>query len=76
MINIGKVTLRPATRTTIAAPDYSPKINIAISDIQDMNVASRQNGDTLIYDATTGEYKSAPIDAAKLQINNINGGSF
>lgn len=75
-MNIGKVVVRPTTRTTIAAPDYTPKLNVAISDIQQMNVASRQNGDTLIYDATTGEYKSSPIDAARLQINNINGGSF
>lgn len=75
-MNIGKVVVRPATRTTIAAPDFSPKVNIAIDDIQQMNVMTRQNGDTLIYDATTGEYKSGPIDAAQIKINNINGGSF
>lgn len=75
-MNIGKVVVRPATRTTIAAPDFSPKINVSIDSIQQMNVATRQNGDTLIYDATTGEYKSGPIDTAQIKINNINGGSF
>jgi hypothetical protein len=75
-MNIGKVVVRPATRTTIAAPDFSPKMNIAISDIQDIDVVAKQNGDTLIYDATTGQYKSGPIDTASLIINNINGGSF
>jgi hypothetical protein len=75
-MNIGKVVVRPATRTTISSPDFSPRMNIAFSDIQGLDVSTKQNGDTLVYDATTGQYKSAPIDTAQLQINNINGGSF
>lgn len=78
MANIGKVVVRPITRTTISSPTFTPKLNVSITDIQSVNVAVRQDGDTLIYDANTGTYISRPIDTAALDFNidTINGGRF
>jgi hypothetical protein len=76
MLEIGRVVIRPVTQTTISAPNFTPKLNVAITDIQNVNVTVRQEGDTLIYDAATGEYKSQPIQQAAVDIKNINGGRF
>ena len=76
MANIGRVVVRPITKTTISAPEFTPKLNVAITDIQNVNVATRQDGDTLIYNATTGNYESSPIQAAQIDVKNINGGLF
>lgn len=78
MANIGKVVVRPVTRTTISSPNYTPRLNVSITDIQSVNVATRQDGDTLIYDANTGSYISRPIDGASIDFNldSINGGRF
>jgi len=75
-VNIGKVKIQPNIRTTIAAPTFSPKVNVSISDVQQVNVSTRQDGDTLIYDATSGEFVAGPIEVARIVLNAINGGSF
>lgn len=76
MINIAKVVVRPSNKTTISSPNFTPRLNVSIESIQGANVSVRQDGDTLIYDATRGEYVSKPIDAAELEITNIDGGKF
>ena len=76
MANIGRVTVRTGNRTTIASPNFEPKVNVSIDDIQQINVSSRLNGDALIYNAVTGEYESTPLAQAQIDITNINGGQF
>ena len=76
MASIGRVVVRPITKTTISAPNFTPKLNVAITDIQNVNVSVRQDGDTLIYNSITGEYESSPIQEAQIDIKNINGGRF
>jgi hypothetical protein len=76
MAAIGRVVVRPITKTTISAPNFTPKLNVAITDINNVNVSIRQDGDTLIYNAASGEYQSQPIQNAQIDIRNINGGRF
>ena len=76
MANIGRVVVRPVTKTTISAPNYTPKLNVAITDIQNVDATTRQDGDTLIYNAATGNYESSPIQNAQIDVRNINGGQF
>ena len=76
MANIGKVTVRPTTRTTISSPNFKPRVNVAITEIQQVNVTSRLDGDTLIYDAASGEYVSSPLTQTSVDIKLINGGRF
>lgn len=70
------VVVRPSNRTSISSPNFNPKMNVAISDITDMNVDIRREGDVLVYDSATGKYISAPLGTAQVDITNINGGRF
>ena len=76
MPNIGRIVVKPATKTSISAPSFTPRANVSITDIQRMNISYTNNGDTLVYDSASGEFKSGPIDIASLKIDQINGGSF
>ena len=73
---IGKVTVASSNKTTIASPSYKPKLNVSFSDISDANTDIRQDGDTLVFNATTGEYESRPISNVSVVIGNVNGGTF
>jgi hypothetical protein len=76
MQNIGKVTVRPVNKTTITTPSFSPRLNIALTDVQGVNVSTVTNGDSLIYDSTLGQFVSKPINTAEIEISIINGGRF
>lgn len=73
---IGKVVVRPTNRTTISAPNYTPKMNVSITDIQGANVTVRRDGDALIYNSITGEYVSSALSGASIQLDEIRGGTF
>jgi hypothetical protein len=72
---IGKIVVRPVTETTISSPNYTPKINVAFSDIQDVDVSSPQDGDILIYNAASGKYETK-TSATLLELTNIDAGLF
>lgn len=76
MANIGKVIVRPVTRTTISSPNFNPKANVALDDISDVDVVSKYDGDVIQYNATTGKFITAPIEQANVNISNIFGGTF
>lgn len=71
-----RVSVRPALRTTIVDPKFNPAPNVSIFEVKNVNADVRQDGDTLIYDATTGNYISQPLGQAQVNVENINGGSF
>lgn len=73
---VGKVSLRPANRTTIASPNFEPKINLEFSDLIDANTAIKSDGAVVVYDATTSEYVIKKLDASALDISVIEGGRF
>jgi hypothetical protein len=73
---VGKVKVLPANKTTIAAPNFTPKVNVAITDIYGANVVSRQDGDVLLYNAITGDFEAKALQEAQVNIENINGGRF
>ena len=76
MANIGKVVVRPINPTSISAPNYAPKVNVSINDIQGANVEFKRNGDALIYNAATGEFVSSPLGNASIELDEIHGGRF
>jgi hypothetical protein len=65
--------VRQQTRSVIAAQNFAPKPNIAISDVAGINVASVQNGQALIYSSTTGKFEANTVTAT---VVSVNGGSF
>ena len=76
MADIGKVVVRPFNRTTISAPNFKPEVNVSIDSIESLNVATKTDGDVILYNAETGEYVSSPLRQAQVDITNINGGNF
>lgn len=86
IINIGKVVVgpsqpknvvvRPVNRTTISSPNFTPRLNVSIDDVQSVNVFTKTDGDVLIYNSETGEYVSSPLSQAQVDITNIKGGNF
>lgn len=75
-MDIGRVRITPAVRTTIADPNYKPKPNVAISELNGVNVTTRNQGDVLVYDANTDNYISSPLSTGAISITSITGGHF
>lgn len=75
---IGRVAVQQAQRTVVADPKFKPKPNVAITEILGVTASTRQQGDTLVYDANTDSYISGPVSLVATQtvIENVNGGSF
>jgi hypothetical protein len=75
-MDIGRVIVTPAVRTTIADPNFKVKPNVSISEIRGVNVITRSSGDVLVYDSINDTFTSSPIDAATISLNTISGGTF
>lgn len=74
---VGKVSVTAPPRTTIADPKFKPKPNVAINEINGVDVVSRQeDGDILTFNAATGLWESQQIQNANINVSNINGGYF
>ena len=65
--------VRQQTRSVIAAQNFAPKPNIAISDVVGINVAGVENGQGLIYNSTTGKFEANTVTATVI---SVNGGAF
>jgi len=76
MSNIGKVIVRPVTRTTISSPNFNPKANVSLPELNDVITTEQSDGDVLLYDASVGKYIMSPIQSANVNIKNIFGGYF
>jgi hypothetical protein len=75
-MDIGRVRITPAVRTTIADPNYKPKPNVAISELNGVNITTKTQGDVLVYDANTDTYISSPISISSVSIQRLKGGKF
>jgi hypothetical protein len=65
--------VRQQTRSVVAAQNFTPKPNVAISDVAGINVASVQNGQSLVYNSSTGKFEANTISAT---VTSIQGGNF
>ena len=79
MVKIGKVSVSANPRTTIADPKFKPKVNVALTELVDVDPASVstvEDGDIVVYDATLQKFVVAPVNQAQVEVTAINGGSF
>lgn len=76
MLNIGKVTVQQNQRTIIADPNFKTKPNVALSELTDTNITEPEDGEVLVYDATSSKFVSSPLGEASVSISSINGGFF
>lgn len=71
--NIGQVKLTQQTRSTIAAQNFAPKPNVALTELTDMNVAGVQDKQVIQFDSATGKFVANTVTATVI---SVNGGSF
>jgi len=76
MAEIGKVVIRPVTRTTISSPNFNPTPNVALNELRDVITVFKNDGDVLQYDAANSIFITAPLEQANVNIHNIYGGLF
>jgi len=71
--NIGQVKLTQQTRSTIAAQNFAPKPNVALTELTDMNITSVQDKQVIQFDSATGKFVANTVTASVIAVN---GGSF
>ena len=57
-IDIGRVVINQPNRTTITSPNYRPKPNVAMAEINDVSVDGLQDGYTIIFSAANNRYET------------------
>ncbi len=73
MPDIGKVTVFQPNRTTVVSPKYSPKPNVALSEINDVSTLDVQDGYSLVYSSANNRYE---MKIATTVLEQIDGGYF
>lgn len=71
--NIGQVKLTQQTRSTIAAQNFTPKPNVSLTELNDINVSGVQDKQVLQFDSATGKFVANTVTAT---VVSVQGGSF
>ena len=75
MPELGKVTVFQPNRTTITSPNYKPKPNISLAEINDVSADNAQNGYLLVYSSANNRYEISPATTIIGSLP-IDGGTF
>jgi hypothetical protein len=70
---VGQVTVSQQTRTTVAAQNFKPKPNVALTELTDLNISGVQDKQVIQYDSATGKFIANTVSAS---VTFVNGGSF
>lgn len=74
--NIGRVEVNTGTKASLISPNFSPKPNVALTELRDTLIVAPENGHVIYYNASTNKFENKFIDATSLAINKITGGTF
>lgn len=70
--SIGRATVR-TPKSTIVAPNFEPKPNVSLAEINDVSTTGVQNGDALVFNSATGKFEAKTISAS---VTEVIGGTF
>ena len=73
MPDLGKVTVFQPNRTTITSPNYKPKPNVTLAEINDVYTNGVQDGFSLVYSSANNRYETK---IAVTVLADIDGGLF
>ena len=73
MPDLGKVTVFQPNRTTLVSPNYKPKPNVTLSEINDVSTEGVQDGFALVYSSANNRYETK---IAVTVLADIDGGLF
>jgi hypothetical protein len=65
--------VRQQTRSVVAAQNFAPKPNVALTELNDINVSGVQDKQVLQYDSATGKFVANTVTAT---VVSVNGGAF
>ena len=70
---IGKTTINQSSKTKIVASNFNPQPNVSLTQIAGVSAGGATNGQTLVYNSSTGLFEANNITAAVVAVS---GGSF
>jgi hypothetical protein len=70
---LGTITVQQPNRTTLTSPDFKPKPNISLSEINDVSTVGVEDGRFLAFNSANNRYEfEIPIAV----IEKVDGGQF
>ena len=73
MPDLGKITVFQPNRTTLVSPNYKPKPNVSLAEINDVSTEGVQDGYSLVFDSANNRFEMKVATAA---VENLDGGLF
>jgi hypothetical protein len=73
MPDLGKVTVFQPNRTTLVSPNYKPKPNVTLAEINDVSTEDVQDGDSLVYSSANNRFE---MKIATTVLEKLDGGLF
>ncbi len=70
---IGRATIKSSPKTAIAADTFGLKPNVSLSEINGVSTTGVENGDALVFNATTNRFEANTITAS---VTEVFGGTF
>jgi hypothetical protein len=69
------VTVKP-TKTVVSSVTIAPTTSVSLGNLTNVDATDPNDGETLVYDATTSKYVVKPIAITSNNITSIQGGGF
>jgi hypothetical protein len=76
MANIGRVRVRELDKPALVSQNFSPKLNLNIGEVNDVDTIGLQDGHTLIFNSSVSKFEAKPAKDLTGQITEITGGTF
>ena len=73
MPDLGRITVFQPNRTTITSPNYKPKPNVTLAEINDVSTEGVQDGFSLVYSSANNRYETK---VAVTVLAALDGGTF
>jgi hypothetical protein len=73
MPDLGKITVFQPNRTTLVSPNYKPKPNVSLAEINDVSTEGVQDGYSLVFDSANNRFE---MKVATTVLGTLDGGLF
>lgn len=70
-----QVSVKP-NKTVVSSVTIAPQTSVSLGNLTNVDATDPNDGETLVYEASTAKYVVKPITVTSNNITNINGGSF
>jgi hypothetical protein len=69
------ITVKP-NKTVVSAVTIAPQTSVSLGSLTNVDASNPDDGETLVYEASSGTYVVKEIQVNSNNITNINGGTF